>query len=45
MLRSGSDSYLKGQGQDRAKGQIRLIGYNFGSKCHRDFKLGSYFSL
>ena len=22
-----------------------LIGYNFGSNCHRDFKLGSYFSL
>ena len=38
MLRSGSDSFLKGQGQDRAKGQIHLIGY-------RDFKLGSYFSL
>ena len=28
-----------------AKGQIHLIGYNFASNCHRDFKLGSYFSL
>ena len=45
MLRSGSDSFLKGQGQDRAKGQIHLIGYNFASNCHTDFKLGSYFSL
>ena len=27
------------------KGQIRLIGYNFSSNCHRDFNLGSYFSL
>ena len=42
MLRSGSDSFLKGQGQDRAKGQIHLIFYNFASNCHRDFKLGSY---
>ena len=45
MLRSGSDLFLKGQGQGRAKGQIHLIGYNFTSNCHRDFKLGSYFSL
>ena len=44
-LRSGSDSILKGQGQDLAKGQIHLIGYSFASNCHRDFKLGSYFSL
>ena len=36
---------VKGQGQGRAKGQIQLIGYNFGSNCHRDFKLGSRFSL
>ena len=41
MLRSGSDSFLKGQ----AKGQIHLTGYNFASNCHRDFKLSSYFSL
>ena len=33
------------KGQGRAKGQIQLIGYNFASNCHRDFKLGSYFSL
>ena len=39
MLRSGSDSFLKGLGQ------IHLIGYNFASHCLRDFKLGSYFSL
>ena len=32
---------VKGQGQ--AKGQSHLIGYNFTSNCHRDFKLGSYF--
>ena len=32
------------KGQGRAKGQIHLIGYNFASNCHRDFKLGSYFS-
>ena len=43
MLRSGSDSFLKGQG--RAKGQIHLIGYNFASNYHREFKLGSYFNL
>ena len=43
MLRSGSDSFLKGQ--DQAKGQIHLTGYNFTSNCHRDFKLVSYFSL
>ena len=36
---------VKGQGLGRAKGQIHLIGYNFASNCHRDFKLGSYFSL
>ena len=36
---------VKGQGQGRAKGQIHLIGYNFASNCHREFKLGSYFSL
>ena len=37
----------QGQGEGQAKCQIPLIGYryNFGSKCHRDFKLGSYFSL
>ena len=44
-LRSESDSFLKGLGQSRSKGQIHLIGYNFPSNCHRDFKLGSYFSL
>ena len=33
------------KGQCQAKGQIHLIGYNFASNCHRDFKLGSYFSL
>ena len=32
-------------GQGQAKGQIHLIGYKFESNCHRDFKLGSYFSL
>ena len=36
---------VRGQGKGRAKGQIRLIGYNFASNCHKDFKLGSYFSL
>ena len=35
----------RGQGQGRAKGQIHLISYNFASNCHRDFKLGSCFSL
>ena len=35
----------RGQGQGRAKCQIHLIGYNFASNCHRDFKLSSYFSL
>ena len=44
MLRSRSDSFLKGLGQSRAKCQIHLIGYNFTSNCLRDFKLGSYFS-
>ena len=29
----------------QAKGQIHLISYNFASNCHRDFKLGSCFSL
>ena len=33
------------QGQGQAKGQIHLIGYDFASTCHRDFKLGPYFSL
>ena len=27
------------------KGQIHLIGSNFASNCHRDFKLGTYFNL
>ena len=36
---------VKVQGQGWAKGQIHLISYNFASKCHRDFKLGSCFSL
>ena len=36
---------VKGQAQGRAIGQIHLIDYNFASNCHRDFKLGSYFSL
>ena len=47
MLRSGSDSFLKGlgQGQSQAKGKIHLIGYNFAPNCLRDFRLGSYFSL
>ena len=36
---------VKGQGQGRAKGQIILISSNFASNCHRDFKLGSCFSL
>ena len=36
---------VKGQDQDWAIGQIHLIDYNFASNCHRDFKLGSYFSL
>ena len=42
MWRSGRDSFLKGQ--ERAKGQIHWIGYNFASNYHRE-KLGSYFSL
>ena len=49
MLRSGSDSFLKGLGQKSrsrsTKGQIHLNGYNFACNCHRDFKLGSYFGL
>ena len=36
---------VKGQDQGREIGQIHLIDYNFASNCHRDFKLGSYFSL
>ena len=36
---------VKSQDQGRAIGQIHLIDYNFVSNCHRDFKLGSYFSL
>ena len=36
---------VKGQDQGWAIGQIHLIDYNFVSNCHRDFKLGSYFSL
>ena len=36
---------VKGQDQGRAIGQIQLIDYNSASNCHRDFKLGSYFSL
>ena len=36
---------VKGQVQGQAKGQIHLISYNFASNCHRDFKLGSFFSL
>ena len=33
---------VKGKGQE--KGQIHLISYTFASNCHRDFKLGLYFS-
>ena len=36
---------VKGQGQGWAKGQIHLISYNSAFNCHRDFKLGSCFSL
>ena len=36
---------IKGQDQGWAIRQIHLIDYNFASNCHRDFKLGSYFSL
>ena len=36
---------VKGQDQGQAIDQIHLIDYNFVSDCHRDFKLGSYFSL
>ena len=35
----------RGQGQGQAKGQIHLISYNFASNCHRDFRLGLYFSF
>ena len=45
MHRSYSIVGVKGQGQGRAKSQIHLMGFNFASNCHRDFKLGSYFSL
>ena len=49
MLRSGSDSFLEGLGQrSRSKSSKRsnsLNWLNFTFKCHRDFKLGSYFSL
>ena len=38
-------SEVKGQGQGQAKCQIQLTGYDFPSNCHRDFKLGSCFSL
>ena len=34
-----------GQKSRSSKGQIHLIIYNFASNCHRDFKLGSCFSL
>ena len=36
---------VKGLDQGWAISQIHLIDYNFASNCHRDFKLGSYFSL
>ena len=36
---------VKGQDQGRAVRRIHLIDYNFASNCHRDFKLGLYFSL
>ena len=36
---------VKGQDQGWAISQVHLIDYNFASNCHRDFKLGSYFSL
>ena len=36
---------VKGQDQGWAISQIHLIDYNFAPNCHRDFKLGSYFSL
>ena len=45
MHRTQSIAGIKGQGHGWSKGQICLIGYNFWSNCHRDFKLGSYFSL
>ena len=45
MHRAQSIVGIKVQGQRRAKGQIHLIGYNFASNCHRDFKLGPSFSL
>ena len=43
-VKGEGESQPKCQGQGQA-GQIRLIGYNFASNCHRDFRLGSYFSL
>ena len=36
---------VEGHGQGRSKDQIHLIGYDFSSDCHKDFKLGSYFCL
>ena len=45
MHRAYSIIAVEGQGQSRSKGQIHLIGYDFSSNCHIDFKLGSYFSL
>ena len=45
MHRTYSMVGVKGQDQGRAIGHIHLIDYNFVSNCHRDFKLGSYFSL
>ena len=36
---------VKGQDQGWAISQIHLTDYDFASNCHRDFKLGSYFSL
>ena len=36
---------VKSQGLGQTKGHIDLIGYNFASICHRDFKLGFNFSF
>ena len=44
-MHRASSIVVEVKGQGRAKGQIHLIGYNFASNCHSDFKLGSYFSL
>ena len=41
ILCTGHNLLLGGQ----AKGQIHVISYNFVSNCHKDFKLGLYFSL